>query len=90
MSIDLVAFGVILLVSTLCAVELSVCIGVFGYGCPILTSVVWMGTVNFSLVKSASNSGSATELITALMICEILRMASLFHGMSSLLDMHCQ
>ena len=87
MSMDLVALGVMRLVRTPCAVELSVCIGVFGCGWPNSTSVVRIGTANFALMKSAPNSASAAELITALMICEMLRMAPLLRGISSSLDM---
>ena len=43
-------------------------------------NVVWMGTDNFALMKSAPNSVSSAELITALITCEILRMAPLFCG----------
>ena len=44
MSIDLVVLVMIMLLSTPCAVELSVCIGAFGWACPISTSVVRIGT----------------------------------------------
>ena len=72
---------------TACAVKLSVCMGFFNCGCPNSKNVVRMRTANSALIKSAPNSVSAAELITALMICEIFRMAPLFCGMSSLLYM---
>ena len=87
MFIDLVAFGVILLVRTPYTVELSVCMGIFGCGCPNSTSVVHMGTTNCALINSAPNSASAAELITALIICKMSRTALLFRGMSLSLDM---
>ena len=87
MFINLVAFGVMRLVRTLCAVELSICMGVFGCRCPNPTSGVRMGSANFALMNSAPNSASAAELITALIICETFKTAQLFRGMSSLLDM---
>ena len=61
--------------------------GVFGCGCPNLTSVVQMGTANFAFMNSAPNSASAAELITALIFYEIFRTAPLFRGISLLLDM---
>jgi len=80
MSMDFVALGVMHLVRTPCAAELYVCMGVLDYGCPNLTSVVHMGTANFAFMNSTPNSASAGELITALMICEILRTVPLPHA----------
>ena len=71
MSMDFVAFGVIQLVRTPCAVELSVCMGFLGCGCPNSTSVLQMETANFACMNSTPNPALVAELITALMICEI-------------------
>ena len=84
MSITSVAFGVIMLVRTPCAVELSVWIGVRGCGWPISTRVVLTGTANFALMNIAPSSASAADDITALIIWEMFKIAPLFLGMSSL------
>ena len=55
MSIDLIALGMIMLLSKLCDVEFSVCIGVFGWARPISTSVVQVGADVFALMNSDPN-----------------------------------
>ena len=55
MSIDLVDFGWILLLTTAHAVELSVFVGVGGCVYPISYKVLCTGTVYFALKKSAFN-----------------------------------
>jgi hypothetical protein len=65
------AFSNILLVSSTCAIALLVCIGVCGCGCV------------FVLMKRAPSSASATDDLTAQIICEVLRIAPLLKGMSS-------
>jgi hypothetical protein len=75
------AFGNILLVSSACAVALLVCIGVGGCGWPNSMSI-WCFEV-FALMKSAPNSASAADDMTAQIICKILRMEPLLKGMSS-------
>ena len=81
MSIDLVALGMIMLLSTPCDVELSVCIGV---ACTISTSVVRICTAVFALMNSAPNSASAANDITDLITCETFNNAPLLRGVSSL------
>ena len=68
------------------AVELSVCIGVGGCGCPISVSTFLRWTASLALMKSPASSASADEDMTDLMICAMLRMALLFGGMSALVD----
>ena len=77
MSIGLVLFGCTLLLTTPLAVELSVCIGVGGCGCPISANMFLMCTASLALMKSAPNSASAAEDITALIICATLCMLPL-------------
>ena len=84
MSIDLDALDMIMLLSTPCAMDLSGCIGVFGWACPISTSVVRIGTAVFELMNSSPNSASAADYITALITCETFNTAPLLRGMSSL------
>ncbi len=83
MSMALSAFGKILLVSSACAVALSVCIGVRGCGCPSSLSVCLIETAVFALINRAPSSASAADDMTALTICEMLRTAPLLMGMSS-------
>ena len=53
MSMAFSAFGRILLVSSACAVELLVCIGVRVWGWPNSLSVVRMDTAVFALMNNA-------------------------------------
>ena len=77
----------IILVRPPCDVELSVCIGVFGCGCPSSISVVRMGTANFASMNNVPDFASAAELIPTFIINEMFRTALLFSEMSSLLGM---
>ncbi len=65
MSMALSALGKILLVSSVCAVTLSVCIGVRGCGWPSLVRVCCMETAAFALMNRAPNSASAANDMTA-------------------------
>jgi hypothetical protein len=82
------AFGNVLLVSSTCAVALSVCIGVHGYGCPSFTSIWRIEMAVFTLMKRAPNSASTTDDMTAQIICKILRKVPLLKGMSSFVAMN--
>ncbi len=84
MSMALSALGKILLVSSACAVALSVCIGVCG--CRWLSSmrVCRMETAVFALMNRAPNSAFAADDMAAQIICEMLRTAPLLKGISSL------
>ena len=66
------------------AVELSVCVGVGGCGCPISVSMFMRWTASFALMKIPTSSASAAEDMTDFMICDMLRMAPLFGGMYAL------
>ena len=83
MSMAFSAFGRILLVNSACAVELSVCIGVCVWGWPDSSSVVRMDTAVFVLMNNAPSSASAADDMTDLIICDMLRTAPLFIGISS-------
>ncbi len=83
MSMAFSAFGRILLVSSACAVELSVCMGVRVWGWPNSASVVCMETVVFALMNNAPSSASAVNDMTDLIICDMLRTAPLFVGILS-------
>ena len=83
MSIDLVALGKMLLLANPSAVELSVCIGVGGWGCPSSSSVVFSGNAAFALMNSPPSSASAADAITALMMLATFNTAPLFGGNGS-------
>ncbi len=83
MSMAFNALGMILFVSCAFAVELSVCIGVSGWGWPSSASVCRIETAIFALMNSAPNSASAADDMTALIIWEILSTAPLLRGMFS-------
>ena len=83
MSMALSAFGRILLVSSACAVALSVCIGVWGCGCPSSVSVCRIEMAIFALMKRAPSSASAADDMTARIIWEMLRTAPLLMGILS-------
>ncbi len=84
MSIAFYTFGIILLVSRSCAVLLSVCIGVGGWGWPSSLSVWRMEMAVFALMKRVPSSASAVDDMTSHIICKIVRTAPLFVGMLSL------
>jgi len=84
MSIALVRLGWILLFITPSAVELSVWMGVRGCGWPISRSICLMCTASFALIYNAPNSASAADDITALIICEMFRIAPLLGGKGAL------
>jgi hypothetical protein len=73
----------ILLVSSACAVALSVCIGVRGCGWPSSMSVWCIEMAVFTLMNRAPSSASTADDMAAQVICKILRMAPLLKGMSS-------
>jgi hypothetical protein len=75
------AFGNILLVSSVCAFALWVCIGVRGCGWPSSMSVWCIETEVFKVMNWALNSSSAADDMTAQIICEILTVALLLNGM---------
>ncbi len=78
------AFGMILLVSRVYAVELSVWMGVHVCGWPSSLSVLCIDTAILELMNSAPSLASAAGDITALIICDMLSTAPLLVGISSL------
>ncbi len=84
MSMAFSALGKILLLSSACAVALSVCIGVGGCGWPSSMRVCCMDTAVFALMNRAPNSASAADDMTAQIIWEMFRTAPLLMGISSL------
>ncbi len=84
MSMAFNALGIILLVSSAWAIELSVCMGVQVCRCPISLRVRRMETAVLALMNSVPSSASAANDITALIICNMLSTAQLLMGMSSL------
>ena len=88
MSMLFVAFGMILLFSSPFAVELSVCIGFFGCGCPSSSSVFLAETASFQFMNSAPSSASAADDISAFIICATFITAPLFAASSLGADMN--
>ena len=80
MSIAFGAFGLVLFVMMLCAVDLSVWMDVTGFLCPISVSVILVGIAAFAFKTSAPNSHSAANNITAFIIVDIFRTAQIFGG----------
>ncbi len=69
--------------SSACAVELSVCIGVHVWGWPNSSSVVHMEMAVFVLMNSAPSSASVADDMTDFIICDMLRTVPLFIGILS-------
>ncbi len=84
MSMAFNALGIILLVSSAWAVELSVCMGVQVCGYPISSKMRCMETAVLALMNSAPSLASAANDNTALIICDVLSTTQLLMGMSSL------
>jgi hypothetical protein len=82
-SIDFNAFGLILFVISACAVELSVCIGVGGCGCPILIRVCRIGMAALTLMNNPPISASAADDTTCFKIPKIFKTAPLLTGIFS-------
>jgi hypothetical protein len=64
------------------AVELSVWIGLFGWGQPIEMRVYLWGIISLAITKMAASSDLAADVITNLMIWAIERTSPLNHGNS--------
>ena len=80
MSIDLICRFIVVLLVTPTAVELSVWIGDFGCGQPILVRVLRRGTMLFAHMKRPARSASAAEDMTNLIICAMARTGPLSDG----------
>ena len=87
MSIAFVRRGWMLFVTTECAAELSVCMGVLGCGCPNSSRVFLAGTASLAFMYIAPISASHAEDITARMICHNVSTGPLFGGICQSLDM---
>ena len=61
MSMDLVRLGMIVLLATSLAVELSIWMVDLGLGQPISMRVWWSGSIYLSVIRSAENSASTEE-----------------------------
>jgi hypothetical protein len=59
------------LLTTPAAVELSVWMGLLGWGHPMSMRVCWWGIISRAVMKRAASSDSAAEAITNLMIWAI-------------------
>ncbi len=66
--------------SSACAVELSVSIGVRVCEWPNSLSVVHMEMLVFALMNNSPSSASAADDMTDFIICKVLRAAPLFIG----------
>ncbi len=75
--------GIILLVSSTCAVALLVCTGMHGCGWPSSVSVWCIETAVFALMNRAPNSAPTADEMIAQIICNISRTAPLLKGMLS-------
>ncbi len=84
MSMAFNALVIILLVSSVWAVELSVCMGVQVCECPISYRVCCIETAILVLMNSSPSLASAVNDITALIICGMVSTTPLLMGMSSL------
>ncbi len=77
MSIILLRRGTIVLLVTPAAVELSVWIGFFGCGQPMLIRVWRCGIISLAVMKRAASLASDADAMTNLMIWAIERIAPL-------------
>ena len=75
--------GIIVLLVTPAAVELSVWIGLLGWGQPMSMSVWRCGIISLAVTNRAASSDSAAESMTNLMIWAIASMAPLKRGKGS-------
>ena len=63
------------------AVELSVCIGVWGCGQPISMSLLRSGIIFLAVIYSAAISASYADAIIVIMICAIFKTGPLSFGL---------
>ena len=83
MSMDLVLCGMMVLLVTPTAVELSHWMGVLGCGHPILMSAWRSGTISLAMVKRPASSASEVDDMTFLIICTIVRTGPLWRGIGT-------
>ena len=80
---DLVLRGIMVLLVTPTAVELSHCMGFFDCGHPILMSAWLSGTISLVMVKRSASSDSEADDMTFLIICAIVRTGLLWRGIGT-------
>ena len=83
MSMELVLRGMIVLLVTPTAVELSHCMGVLGCGHPILIRACRSGTISLAMLKRPDSSASEIDDMTLLMICVMVRIGTLWMGIGT-------
>ncbi len=71
--------------SSACAVELSVWMGVCSCGCPNSSNMRCIDTAVLALMNSAPSSASVVDDITVLIICKMFNTAPLLMWISSVL-----
>ena len=87
MSIDF-SFFIALFMTMPSVVVLSVCIGFGGRFCTISSSACCAGMSSLQFMYMDTSSDSASEDMTVLMICAIVRISPLFGGSGESLDMN--
>ena len=80
MSMDLVLCGMIVLLVTPTAVELSYWMGVLGFGHTILMRDFCSGTISLVMLKRPASSYLEAYYMTFLMICAMVRTGPLWRG----------
>ena len=86
MSIDF-SFFIALFMTMPSAIFLSACIGFGGCFCPISSSECRAGMASLQSMYMDTSSASASDDMTVLMICAIVRISPLFGGSGESLDM---
>ena len=76
MSLDMCFFTVLLMMPE--SVELSVCVGVGPFGCPIYSNEVMITSPSLALINRPPNSASTAEAITCLKVAANTNTALLF------------
>ena len=86
MSIAFVHFGFILSFHTSYAILLSVCNMVGDFSCTISSNTILMYTTLHAMMYIATSSADVADLMTCLIIWEMLRIALLICGIVASLD----
>ena len=73
-------FCVIFPLVTSSAIELSVCSGVVGCGCPISSRMILMYTASRVMMYNTASSASVADDITCLIMCAMLSRDPLLEG----------
>ena len=86
MPIDFVCFGCILPLHTASVIALSICNGVGGFLCPISSIIILIYTASRAMIYGAASLDSTDDVMTCLIMWEMLRIAPLFCGIVASLD----